>query len=234
MINRAVSSSLQPAAQSSLHAPATVTLAQTAADELQEQILTGRLAAGTPLRLEETARALGMSPSPVREALRELERLGLVVQVPHRGARVAELTLEDLRDTYAVRILLETRAVELATAAMTAATIERAEATLARYHAALEASAMREAREAHAAFHFTLYEASGSPWLVRLIQPVWQSSERYRFMAVGTVDELQRREGEHRGLLAACAAGDVSRAGELLAAHLERSVEEVSARMDHR
>ena len=208
-----------------------MTLAQTAADELQEQILAGRLAAGAHLRLEETARALGMSPSPVREALRELERLGLVVQVPHRGARVADLTLADLRDTYAVRILLETRAVELAAAAITSATLGLAERSLERYDEALAASDMRAARDAHAAFHFALYEASGSPWLVRLIQPVWQSAERYRFMTVGSVDALLRRQAEHRDLLAACAAGDAARAGALLAEHLRGSEDAVAKRM---
>ena len=82
-------------------------MAEAALAELQDSILSGELAPGTPLRLEELADRLGMSISPVREAVRRLESLGLAVHVPHRGARVSELALDDLRDAYEVRLLLE-------------------------------------------------------------------------------------------------------------------------------
>src|SRR5918996_5475846 len=84
------------------------TLAEHAAAELQEAILSGELAPGTPLRLEKLARTLDMSPMPVREAVRQLETLGLAEHVPHRGARVSRLSIDDLRDTYEARPPLET------------------------------------------------------------------------------------------------------------------------------
>ncbi|MGH3041847.1 MAG: GntR family transcriptional regulator, partial [Gaiellaceae bacterium] len=79
------------------------TMAEAAVADLQEAILAGELAPGAPLRLEELARSLGMSISPVREAVRRLEALGLAVHAPHRGAWVSELAIEDLHDTYEVR-----------------------------------------------------------------------------------------------------------------------------------
>lgn len=200
-------------------------------DVLQDAILSGRLAAGSPLRLEETARTLGMSPTPVREALRELGRLGLVVNVPYRGAHVAELSLDDLHDTYAVRTVLEMRAVELAAGRLSVDDRAACEGHLEVYEAALCRSAMRDAREAHAAFHFGLYAASGSPWLLRLIRPVWESSERYRFMTAASVEWLQQRQVEHRDLFAACAAGEAERAAELLREHLAHSLERAAAHM---
>ena len=214
-----------------LSAPTVLTLAQIAGDELQDAILSGRLPAGSPLRLEETARALGMSASPVREALRELGRLGLVVHVPHKGAHVAELSPEDLRDTYDVRLLLETRAVWLAAERFSAEAEAAAEGHLAAYEAALRASAMRQARDAHSGFHFALYAASGSPWLLRLIRPVWENSERYRFMTAASAGALRERDREHRQILAACVELDAERAAALLHDHLSATVSRVSKHM---
>ena len=87
------------------------TLADAATAELRERILSGELESGAPLRLEELARSLGTSISPVREAVRKLEALGLAVHVAHRGSRVKELDVDDLRDTYEARLALEPVAV---------------------------------------------------------------------------------------------------------------------------
>ena len=87
------------------------TLADAATAELRERILSGELESGAPLRLEELARSLGTSISPVREAVRKLESLGLAVHVAHRGSRVKELDVGDLRDTYEARLALEPLAV---------------------------------------------------------------------------------------------------------------------------
>ena len=90
------------------------TLAEHAVAELQEAIVTGELAPGTPLRLARLAEQLDMSPMPVREAIRQLERLGLAEHVPHRGARVSELSVGDLHETYEARLALEGLAVRRA------------------------------------------------------------------------------------------------------------------------
>src|SRR4029450_5865281 len=79
------------------------TLAEHAAAELHQLILSGELPSGTPLRLVELASRLEMSQMPVREGLRRLEALGLVEIIPHRGAWVRDLSAGDLRDTYATR-----------------------------------------------------------------------------------------------------------------------------------
>lgn len=208
-----------------------LTRAQVATDALQDAILSGRIAAGAPIRLEPTAQALNMSPSPVREAIRELVRLGLVVQVPHKGAHVAELSVEDLLDTYRVRLVLETKAIRLAAARFTNDDATRASPFLAAYGAALESSAMREARASHSALHFTLYGASGSTWLMRLIQPAWENSERYRFMTAASVETLRSRHAEHYAILAACVERDSERAAQLLTDHLVATVERVAAQM---
>ena len=117
-----------------------------------------------------------MSISPVREAVRQLESLGLAVHVPHRGARVSELAIEDLRDTYEVRLALETLAVRRAAERFTEADGATSNEHLEHWAEAHKRGDSVEARREHAAFHFSLYEASGSEWLVRLIRPAWRTA----------------------------------------------------------
>src|SRR4029077_11868099 len=90
------------------------TMAEAALERLREAIIMGELTPGTPLRLEDLARQLGMSISPIREAVRQLEALGLAEHVPHHGAKVMRLDVEELRELFAVRLALEGMAVRRA------------------------------------------------------------------------------------------------------------------------
>src|SRR5579863_5746797 len=87
------------------------TLADRAFGALHEAILAGHLAPGERLPIEELGVALGMSAMPIREALRRLDAAGLVENIPHRGARVTQLSLEDLAEVYEARLALEPLAV---------------------------------------------------------------------------------------------------------------------------
>jgi DNA-binding GntR family transcriptional regulator len=196
------------------------TLADAAAAELRERILDGELESGQPLRLEELARQLGMSISPIREAVRKLEALGLAEHVAHRGSRVTHLGVEDVRDTYEARYALEPLAIARAAARITPEEIAAARAALARYMACFERGDLAGGREAHDAFHFALYQASGSSWLVRLIRPTWENSERYRGLAMPDLETIRAREHEHAAILEATAAHDGERAAAALREHL--------------
>jgi len=196
------------------------TLAERALEDLQEAILSGELEPGAPLRLEKLAQALDMSPMPVREAIRQLEALGLAEHVPHRGARVSTLSLADLRDTYEARLALETVAVRRAAERFTDEDAQRARRRLAEHVEAYRAGDVRRGRDAHAAFHLALYEASGSSWLPRLIRPLWENSERYRIAALHASGSLERRHREHLRILDACVARDPDAAEDALRAHL--------------
>src|ERR671938_419100 len=87
------------------------TMAEYALEQLREAIILGELPAGTPLRLDELARSLGMSISPIREAVRQLEALGLAKHVPHQGARVLDFDADELRDLFKVRLVIESLAL---------------------------------------------------------------------------------------------------------------------------
>ncbi len=205
-------------------------MAEAALAELQDSILSGELAPGSPLRLEELAARLGMSISPVREAVRRLETLGLAVHVPHRGARVSELALDDLRDTYEVRLVLEPLAVRRGAGRFTDRDADAARTHLVEYAQARERGELRPARAAHTAFHFTLYAASGSEWLLRLIRPAWENCERYRSMSLQS-SSIREVEREHERILDACVQHDPERAAAELTRHLAATANLVARRM---
>jgi len=197
-------------------------MAEYALEQLREAIILGELPAGTPLRLDELARSLGMSISPIREAVRQLEALGLAKHVPHQGARVLDFDIDELRDLFEVRLALESLAVRRAAERFTNEDADAARSHLTRLDETRGAGDVRQTMRAHTDFHFTLYEASGSSWLVSLIHPAWDRAERFRpalFSPAGE-PQLKHRELDER-LLAACIARDPPAAARALYEHLE-------------
>jgi DNA-binding GntR family transcriptional regulator len=207
------------------------TLAETAASELHHLILSGELPSGSPLRLEELAQRLRMSQMPVREGLRRLETLGLVEIVPHRGAWVREMSADDLRDTYETRIALESLATRAAAGRFTDADARIAAEALAELTELSLAGDEAGSRAAHSAFHFGIYRAGGSRWLLKAIEPSWQNSERYRFGLPQTPERFERHRGEHQAILDASIAHDVPGAEAALRRHLEGAVDRITESM---
>ena len=205
------------------------TLAEKAFETLHSAIVTGRLRPGARLPIEELAERLHMSPMPIREAVRRLHAAGLVENIPHRGARVTELSLTDLAEVYEARLALELLAIRRTAARMTeeqAATARRRLDELQKMSD--DNSAATSA--AHAAFHFALYEPAGSIWLLRLISPVWETSERY-CLEVPQCRQLTARAGEHKAILSACTAGDADRAAATLYHHLATTANNIAVAM---
>jgi DNA-binding GntR family transcriptional regulator len=205
------------------------TLAEKAFETLHSAIITGQLRPGTRLPIEELADVLEMSPMPIREAVRRLDGAGLVENIPHRGARVTELSVTDLSEVYEARLALEVlairRAAERFDAAHEAAAAQRL-ATL--NHMTDDNSATTSV--AHEAFHFALYDAADSAWLLRLIRPVWETSERY-CLEVPQCRQLAARVPEHEAILEACAGNDPDRAAVALHDHLATTANHVSVAM---
>ncbi len=198
------------------------TMAEYALEQLRESIILGELPAGTPLRLDELARSLGMSISPIREAVRQLEALGLAKHVPHQGARVLDFDIEELRDLFHVRLALESLAVRRSAERFSEADAATARAQLERFDAAASAGDVRGTMRAHTDFHFTLYEASQSPWLVALIRPAWDRSERFRPALLTSKSGPQERHREFDdALVVACTRHDADAAALALHGHLE-------------
>src|ERR1700761_5132064 len=194
------------------------TLAEKAYETLHAAILSGRLRPGARLPIEDLAEHLEISPMPIREAVRRLDGVGLVENVPHRGARVTELSVVDLAEVYEGRVALETTAIRRAAARFTEARATHARRCLEALEAMADDSS-DTVSEAHTAFHFAFYEAAESAWLLRLIRPAGQAGERYA-QEWPQVQRLDARAPEHREILAACESHDPDRAATALHQHL--------------
>ncbi len=209
--------------------PSHRTLAEKAFDALHQAIITGQLRPGTRLPIEELADVLQMSPMPIREAVRRLDAAGLVENIPHRGARVTRLSVSDLSEVYEARLALEVLAIRRAAERFTSADAASAAARLAELHA-ISDDTSAATWAAHAAFHFALYAAADSVWLLRLIRPVWETAERY-CLEVPECRQLARRESEHQAILDACVAREPEIAAVALRDHLAQTANNISAAM---
>jgi DNA-binding GntR family transcriptional regulator len=205
------------------------TLAEKAFDTLHTAIIAGRLRPGARLPIEELAERLQMSPMPIREAVRRLHASGLVENIPHRGARVTELSITDMTEVHEARLALELLAIRRA-----AERFSRADEARARTSLTLLVKRTAEnsdaTTDAHAAFHFSLYDVAGSAWLRRLIRPAWETSERYSLEFPQCYPFVERID-EHQELLDACAARDPDRATIALHDHLARTANKLSQAM---
>jgi DNA-binding GntR family transcriptional regulator len=199
------------------------------AERLKAEILAGEREPGSRLRQVEIAQRLGVSTTPVREALAMLQREGLVQLEAQRGAIVFLPSVRDLREHYEIRAALE------ALAAAKAA--ERFEQPWANpLNAILDE--MREAPPAeryialNQRFHTTLYEHSGRRQLVTMIAALRDASSAYLHIYRAQADfPTERLDAEHREILEACVARDPDRAATATRRHLENTVEHVAARL---
>lgn len=207
------------------HVPSRVTSTDQAHDAILAAILDGSIPPGTALPLKELASSLGMSMMPVRESIRQLEATGLVEIEPHRGARVRPVTDEDLEDTYLTRIEIEGALTAIAAQRFDEQHAVSARKSLAEQDLAIERHDLVAARAAHEEFHYSIYRASGSTWLMRAIGPTWRNSERYR--APGMMSEpsnIAKRRAEHELILQSCIERDPVRARAALSEHLLSTV----------
>lgn len=207
------------------------TLAERAYATLHEAIVTGILEPDERLPIGDLAQVLRVSPMPVREALRRLESVGLVENIPHRGARVAGLSIDDLTEVYEVRLTLEQLAIRHGSERFTDEDRERGQSALDRMYAAYRDERLADAWRAHTEFHFALYNPSHSRWLMRLIYPAWESTERYRFAVTPIRERLEDRGAEHERMLAACVRHDPDAAAFELHNHLVRTANMIAQAM---
>ncbi len=205
------------------------TLAEKAFETLHSAIITGRLRPGARLPIEELAELLEMSPMPIREAVRRLDAAGLVENIPHRGARVTELSVTDLAEVYEARLALEVLAIRRAAERFTPERESEARIAMSVLHRMSDDNSAATS-EAHERFHLALYAAADSTWLLRLIRPVWETSERYCLEAPQS-RQLAARQGEHMEILDACVARDPDRAARALHDHLAATANSIAVAM---
>ena len=170
--------------------------------ELRRLILSGELAPGSRLAQYELADSLKMSITPLREAIRRLSSEGLVEMDSHRDVRVAQMSAQEARQLFEVRLSLDPTAAELAAARRTDQDILFMRSALSRL-VPVTRQWGEEGLQAHREFHRALYVASHNDVLIRLLDDVWDKSDRYRRVGLELPpgDEPRIRDlDEHRQL----------------------------------
>jgi DNA-binding GntR family transcriptional regulator len=199
------------------------------ADQIRAAILSGHFAPGRHLREDELAKALNVSRGPVRNALQQLDREGMVVRRRNRGATVSRLSLSDLEEVYSLRLAIEPVACEWATRHATKADIADMDRIISDYSRLNTKITVREAAEADLRFHDVLYRAASHRRLLRL----WDDlrPQIYTFLLARTyVHSKEFREamiGNHKLIRDAVVSGNTRRARTVAAQHVQTSYSRV-------
>ena len=188
---------------------------------LRDAIVRGELPPGTRLVLEVLSQRYHLSLTPIREALPVLEAEGLVVQLPHRGAIVAPMDQEEIKELYAIRGAMEALATREAVPHLTdrdlaemAELLERMEGFAGDWEAFLDLDKR---------FHLVVYRAAGSQRWLETIETLWRRCTRYMVASTAVSGAIGAIRADHRQLLQACRRRDVGQAEALLLAHLSHS-----------
>ena len=193
------------------------------ANLLRDELLSGALPPGAPLRDTELAERANVSRGTAREALAELAREGLVVQTLHRGVRVASPTEADVADVYGARRVLEGAGLE-------ALLVSRDVRALSAAVDQLEAArSVPEGVEADAAFHLAIVAATGVERLVAAAERALREVRLVLCASDRATADLGAQVAGHRELLEAIASGDAAVARSALAAHLAHGEERARA-----
>lgn len=168
---------------------------------LREAILRGDLKPGERLMELQLAAKLGVSRTPIREAIRMLQQEGLAVTIPRRGAEVAAMTEKDMEDVLQVREALEILAVQLASEKITKEQIAELEERLKAFEQAVETAEVKQIAQSDIDFHDLIYTAAENPRLVVLLNNLREQIYRYRVEYLKDEKNYPRLIEEHRQIM---------------------------------
>lgn len=188
---------------------------------LRQAILKGELKPGERLMEIALAERLGVSRTPIREAMRKLELEGLVVMIPRRGAQVANITEKDLNDVLEVRIALENLSIEKACQYMTEEQMDELKAAALKFERSIAGQNPVRLAEADEAFHEIIYKASDNRRLKQVLNNLREQIYRYRVEYLKEEETRNLLIQEHQELYNAIQARDVKRAQEIAFCHIE-------------
>ncbi|NLM21240.1 MAG: GntR family transcriptional regulator [Peptococcaceae bacterium] len=189
-------------------------------EALREAIINGVLEPGERLMEVQLAEELGVSRTPVREAIRKLELEGFVVMMPRKGAYVAGVSYKDIKDVFEIRAALEGLAAGLAAEKVTDNEIEQLERVL---HYEKEPATLEEMVQNDTDFHALLYKASRNERLINILGNLREQIHRFRSTSLAVPGRLRYAIQEHRAIVDAIARHDVEEAQTLATAHIENA-----------
>jgi DNA-binding GntR family transcriptional regulator len=193
---------------------------------IREGILSGEFEPGMVLQQALLAKTIGISTTPLREALRRLKSEGLVELDAHRDARVTQLTAEEARDLLEVRLSLDPLAAALAAERRTRQDISRIRELVKAVKPLLSNPTMYDLAS-HRAFHQAVYQASHNDLLIGTLDGLWDKADRYRRLGlevVRTQEERDQKDREHHELVDAVVRGDGDAAAAVMRQHISTSL----------
>ena len=199
---------------------------------LRERILSNDIAPGTRLVMRDVANEYDASDIPVREALRMLERDGLVETTPHRGARVTTLTAKEVEETYFIRSHLESIATGLAAERITDAELAELDVLMSQMQAAVDAHDGPRFSALNHEFHHTIVASCGNDMLRDLTMDIWQRHSGFQRVFRMVPERLGISQREHEGIMAALRDHDAERASRLALLHKRSVRDSVSTLVD--
>ena len=187
---------------------------------LRQAILRGELKPGERLMEIQLANKLGVSRTPIREAIRKLELEGLVLMIPRKGAEVAEITEKNLRDVLEVRCALEELAVQLACDRMDEEGVRELRAAAETFESILNSDDITQIAQADVAFHDIIYAATDNRRLIQLLNNLREQMYRYRLEYVKDTDYHIVLLNEHKELVDAIESGKKEEARQIMKKHI--------------
>ena len=198
-------------------------LREQAADAIRAGIVSGEIRSGELYSVPTLAARLGVSATPVREAMLDLANEGLVEPVRNRGFRVVELSDDDLDEILALRVLLEVPSAGRVAGTLEAEQVDRLEALLTETEAKADAFDIPGFLAADRAFHLALLEPLGSRRLVDLVAMLRDQTRLYGLPSLVSSGILKTAAAEHREILDAIVAGNADAATSAMQRHLEQT-----------
>lgn len=194
---------------------------------LRKAILTGELKPGERLMEIHLANRLGVSRTPIREAIRKLELEGLVIMIPRRGAEVAQITEKNLKDVLEVRRALDALCVELACDRISADEEEQLREACDEFERATETKDATIIAKADVEFHDIIVQATGNQRLIQMINNLSEQMYRYRFEYIKDENRHDNLISEHRMIYEGIVNRDKEKAAQAAKLHIdnqERSI----------
>ncbi|MCI8327608.1 MAG: GntR family transcriptional regulator [Lachnospiraceae bacterium] len=194
---------------------------------LREAILKGELKPGERLMELRLASKLGVSRTPIREAIRMLEQEGLAVTTPRRGAEVARMTEKDMEDVLQIREALDELAVKLACDNITWEEIKELESKAIQFESSIKQGDIKRVAEADVAFHDVIYRAAENKKLMCMLDNLREQIYRYRLEYLKSGKSYPTLIREHREILQALERHDKEKVVEAMRVHVEKQAKVV-------
>jgi len=192
-------------------------------DAIREAIINGTLKPRERLMEIQLAEELGVSRTPIREALRKLELEGFIVMVPRKGAYVADISFKDIADVFEIRAALEALAAGLAAERITDEELEEMERLVAEKAESIANQDMEKLIKVDTLFHEAIYKASRNQRLTSIISNLREQIQRYRTTSLSYPGRMQRSLEEHRSIVEAIQSRDPQIAQQVAREHIENA-----------